>query len=412
MALIVQKYGGTSVGNAERVKEVAKNIAKFRREGHQLIVTVSAPAGMTDKLTALAYEVNPNASGREMDVLLSTGEQVSIACLSMALEAIGIPAVSLTGQQVGIMTDEVHTKARIRKINLERLQKELAEDKVIIVAGFQGITPEKEITTLGRGGSDTTAVAVAASINADLCEIYTDVDGVYTADPRIVENPSKLAQISYDEMLELASLGAKVLHPRSVDVAKLNHVKLSVRSSFETEKEGTFVVDSEELEKDIVVTGIASDKNIAKVTVFGVPDEPGVAAHIFTALSKEKIIVDMIIQSGTSSENKDISFTVPKSDLKDTLEVMEKLKDTLKFKELSYNDNVAKVSIVGAGMVTSPGVAAKMFETLYEEKINLDMISTSEIKVSCIIENKEDNVVKAVRALHAAFDLDKLNEER
>jgi len=410
MSLIVQKYGGTSVGNAERIKAVAENIARFKKDGHQLIVTVSAPAGVTDKLTALAKEITPKASGREMDVLLSTGEQISIACLSMALESMGIPAVSLTGQQVGIMTDNVHTKARIKKIDLSRLKKELEEDKVIIVAGFQGMTVDREITTLGRGGSDTTAVAVAAAINADLCEIYTDVDGVYTADPRIVPNPSKLKQISYDEMLELACLGAKVLHPRSVDVAKINKVKLSVRSSFETEKEGTFVVDNDQLEKEIVVTGLASDKNIAKVSIFGVPDEPGIAARIFTALGEKSISVDMIIQSGASNNSNDISFTVPKADLEDTLEVMNNLKEIIHFEELNYDDNMAKISVVGAGMVTSPGVAAKMFSTLYQEEINLDMISTSEIKISCMIENTGDNVARAIRALHDAFELDKLND--
>ena len=411
MALIVQKYGGTSVGTTERIRKVADNIAKFTKQGHQLIVAVSAQSGTTDNLIKLAGEVNDNPSGREMDMLLSTGEQITIALLAMALDKIGVPAISLTGPQMGILTDNAHTKARILSIDHSRIKKELNAGKVIIVAGFQGISEENEITTLGRGGSDTTAVAIAASIKADLCEIYTDVDGVYTADPRIVKNPSKLNVITYDEMLELASLGAKVLHPRSVEVAKIHNVPLSVRSSFETEKEGTFVVNKEGLEKNLVVTGVASDKNTAKIGIFDVPDTPGIAAKIFERLGQANVNVDMIIQSATRNKKvNDISFTVPKNDLYHAVDVIDSLQEEMGFGEVVCADDVAKISIVGAGMVSSPGVAAKMFTTLSNEGINIEMISTSEIKVSCVIKNYGDNVNKADCSLHDAFDLDKIGK--
>ena len=411
MALIVQKYGGTSVGTTERIRKVADNIAKFTKQGHQLIVAVSAQSGTTDNLIKLAGEVNDNPSGREMDMLLSTGEQITIALLAMALDKIGVPAISLTGPQMGILTDNAHTKARILSIDHSRIKKELNAGKVIIVAGCQGISEENEITTLGRGGSDTTAVAIAASIKADLCEIYTDVDGVYTADPRIVKNPSKLNVITYDEMLELASLGAKVLHPRSVEVAKIHNVPLSVRSSFETEKEGTFVVNKEGLEKNLVVTGVASDKNTAKIGIFDVPDTPGIAAKIFERLGQANVNVDMIIQSATRNKKvNDISFTVPKNDLHHAVDVIDSLQEEMGFGEVVCADDVAKISIVGAGMVSSPGVAAKMFTTLSNEGINIEMISTSEIKVSCVIKNYGDNVNKAVCSLHDAFDLDKIGK--
>ena len=411
MALIAQKYGGKSFGTTERIRKVAENIAKFKRQGHQLIVTVSAQSGTTDNLIKMANEINEDASGREMDMLLSTGEQITIALLAMALDKIGIPAISLTGPQMGILTDNAHTKARILRIDHSRIEKELNAGKVIIVAGFQGISTEKEITTLGRGGSDTTAVAIAASIKADLCEIYTDVDGVYTADPRIVKNPSKLSVITYDEMLELASLGAKVLHPRSVEVAKIHNVPLSVRSSFETEKEGTFVVNKEGLEKNLVVTGVASDKNTAKIGIFDVPDTPGIAAKIFERLGQANVNVDMIIQSATRNKKvNDISFTIPKNDLHHAVDVIDSLQEEMGFGEVVCADDVAKVSIVGAGMVSSPGVAAKMFTTLSNEGINIEMISTSEIKISCVIKNYGDNVNKAVCSLHDAFDLDKIGQ--
>lgn len=408
MALIVQKYGGTSVGNVERIQRVAKNIAAFKKAGHDVIVTVSAPGDTTDDLINVAYQLNPHPSNREMDMLLSTGEQISIALLAMALEALGVPVISLTGPQMGIITDEVHMKARIKEVRLQRIDKEIKEGNVIIVAGFQGMTANREITTLGRGGSDTTAVAIAAATGADLCEIYTDVDGVYTADPRIVEKASKLSQITYDEMLELASLGAKVLHPRSVELAKIHNVKLCVRSSFDTSKEGTFVVDQSQIEKEYVVTGVASDLNVAKIGIFEVPDRPGVATEIFAALAKAKINVDMIVQSAMRNDINDIAFTIPKDDLAIALEIVDGLKTTIGYSEVAYADDVAKVSIVGAGMVSATGVAAKIFSTFAQAKINLEMISTSEIKVSCIIKNQGDNVKQAMRLLHDAFELDKL----
>lgn len=411
MALIVQKYGGTSVGTVERIHKVAENIARFRNQGHQLIVAVSAQAGTTDNLIKLAQQVDEHASAREVDMLLATGEQISIALLAMALNKMGIPAVSLTGQQAGILTDGVHMKARILNVEHSRINKELALGKVIIVAGFQGVSADNNITTLGRGGSDTTAVAIAASLKADLCEIYTDVDGIYTADPRMVEHPHKLKIISYDEMLELASLGAKVLHPRSVEVAKIHNVRLSVRSSFETEKEGTYVVNKEFIEKTLVVTGIASDKNTAKIGIFDVPDAPGNAAKIFETLGKYNLNVDMIIQSSTRDNGvNDISFTIPKSDLAAARDVLENLRSEMGFGEVVYSDDVAKISAVGAGMVSVPGVAAKVFTTLSEENINIEMISTSEIKISCIIKDYDDNVARAVRSLHAAFELDRIEQ--
>lgn len=409
MALIVQKYGGTSVGTVERVKCVAKHIESFRKAGHDMIITVSAPSGVTDKLIELTKNFDKKPPTREMDVLLSTGEQISIALLAMALHDLGIPSVSMTGSQMGIMTTNAHMKARINYIKTEKIRKELDEGKVIIVAGFQGITEEGEITTLGRGGSDTTAVAVAAATNADLCEIYTDVDGVYTADPRMVQNTSKLAMITHDEMLELASLGAKVLHPRSVEIAKIHDVRLCVRSSFDTTKEGTFVVSREQLEKEFVVTGLACDQKVAKVGIFDLEDKPGSATKVFQALANANVNVDMIVQSAMRNDLNDIAFTVPKDEVETALEVLEALKSELSMSEIVYSTDVAKVSIVGAGMITSPGVAAKMFSVLADNGINIEMISTSEIKVSCIIDKNNDIPKKAMQALHDAFELDKIN---
>jgi len=405
MALIVQKYGGTSVANVERIKKVAENIYKTRSQGNKMVVVVSALGDTTDELISLAKQINPQPSSREMDMLLATGEQVSIALLAMALEAINVPVISFTGPQVGIITDNVHTKARIKEIKTERIQEELEQNKVIIVAGFQGKTCENEITTLGRGGSDTTAVALAASLKAKLCEIYTDVEGVFTADPRIVTKASKLSRISYDEMLELASLGAKVLHPRSVELAKLYKVPLCVRSSF-VNKEGTVVVENELLEKELVVTGLAHDLNVAKIGVFDVPDQPGVASAIFDGLAQANINVDMIVQSAMRNNINDIAFTIPKDDLEKALEIVKKVGKEIGASEIVYDDNLAKVSIVGAGMISSPGVAAKMFNILAKNKINLEMISTSEIKVSCIIKSNE--VEKALIALHDGFELDQI----
>ena len=409
MALIVQKYGGTSVGTVERVKCVAKHIESFRKAGHDMIITVSAPSGVTDKLIEVTKNFDKKPPTREMDVLLSTGEQISIALLAMALNDLGIPSVSMTGSQMGIMTTDAHMKARINYIKTEKIRKELDEGKVIIVAGFQGITEEGEITTLGRGGSDTTAVAVAAATNADLCEIYTDVDGVYTADPRMVQNTSKLAMITHDEMLELASLGAKVLHPRSVEIAKIHDVRLCVRSSFDTTKEGTFVVSREQSEKEFVVTGLACDQKVAKIGIFDLEDKPGSATKVFQALANANVNVDMIVQSAMRNDLNDIAFTVPKDEVETALEVLEALKSELNMSEVVYSTDVAKVSIVGAGMITSPGVAAKMFSVLADNGINIEMISTSEIKVSCIIDKNNDIPKKAMQALHDAFELDKIN---
>jgi aspartate kinase len=409
MALIVQKYGGTSVKDVDRVKHVAQHIKSFRDAGHDMIITVSTPSGVTDKLIDMTKKFDKRPPTREMDVLLSTGEQISIALLAMALNDLGIPSVSMTGSQMGIMTTDAHMKARINYIKTDKIRKELDAGKVIIVAGFQGITEEGEITTLGRGGSDTTAVAVAAATGADLCEIYTDVDGVYTADPRMVQNTQKLAMITHDEMLELASLGAKVLHPRSVEIAKMHGVKLSVRSSYETSKEGTFVVNRDQLEKEFVVTGVACDQKVAKIGIFDLEDKPGSATKVFQALADANVNVDMIVQSAMRNNMNDIAFTVPLDEVDNALEVLHELKDKMSMSDIVSSTNVAKVSIVGAGMVSSTGVAAKMFSVLAQNEINIQMISTSEIKVSCIIEKENDTPKKAMQALHDAFELDKIN---
>ena len=409
MALIVQKYGGTSVKDVDRVKHVAQHIKSFRDAGHDMIITVSAPSGVTDKLIEMTKKFDKRPPTREMDVLLSTGEQISIALLAMALNDLGIPSVSMTGSQMGIMTTDAHMKARINYIKTDKIRKELDAGKVIIVAGFQGITEEGEITTLGRGGSDTTAVAVAAATGADLCEIYTDVDGVYTADPRMVQNTQKLAMITHDEMLELASLGAKVLHPRSVEIAKMHGVKLSVRSSYETSKEGTFVVNRDQLEKEFVVTGVACDQKVAKIGIFDLEDKPGSATKVFQALADANVNVDMIVQSAMRNNMNDIAFTVPLDEVDNALEVLNDLKTKMSMSDIVSSTNVAKVSIVGAGMVSSTGVAAKMFSVLATNEINIQMISTSEIKVSCIIEKENDTPKKAMQALHDAFELDKIN---
>ena len=409
MALIVQKYGGTSVKDVDRVKHVAQHIKSFRDAGHDMIITVSAPSGVTDKLIDMTKKFEKRPPTREMDVLLSTGEQISIALLAMALNDLGIPSVSMTGSQMGIMTTDAHMKARINYIKTDKIRKELDAGKVIIVAGFQGITEEGEITTLGRGGSDTTAVAVAAATGADLCEIYTDVDGVYTADPRMVQNTQKLAMITHDEMLELASLGAKVLHPRSVEIAKMHGVKLSVRSSYETFKEGTFVVNRDQLEKEFVVTGVACDQKVAKIGIFDLEDKPGSATKVFQALADANVNVDMIVQSAMRNNMNDIAFTVPLDEVDNALEVLHELKNKMSMSDIVSSTNVAKVSIVGAGMVSSTGVAAKMFSVLAQNEINIQMISTSDIKVSCIIEKENDTPKKAMQALHDAFELDKIN---
>ncbi len=408
MALIVQKYGGSSVANAVCIKRVAENISKYHNEGNQVVVVVSAMGDSTDDLITLAKQLNEKPSPREMDMLLATGEQVSIALLSIALDSAGKSAVSLTGPQVGILTTNVHSKARIKKVNTQRIQKELDQNKIVIVAGFQGKTEEDEITTLGRGGSDTTAVALAAALKADMCEIYTDVTGVFTADPRVVNDAQKLDHISYDEMLELASLGARVLHVRSVELAKLYNVPMCVRSSYVNE-EGTIVVSKDSLEKDVVVTGVAHDLNVAKISIFDVPDQPGIASTIFTKLAKENINVDMIVQSSMRDKINDISMTVPEEEMDKAVRTIKSVSKEFDDATIEADNDVAKVSIVGAGMISSPGVAAKMFHVLAENKINIDMISTSEIKVSCIV--KRANAIKALQVLHDAFDLVNINNK-
>jgi len=410
LGLVVQKYGGSSVANAERIKKVAERIVKCREEGNDVVVVVSAMGDTTDELISLARQVTDNPPAREMDMLLATGEQISIALVAMAVDKLGHPVVSLTGPQVGITTDDVHTKAKILQVDCGRLREEISKGKIVIVAGFQGCNACNDITTLGRGGSDTTAVALAAVLKADICEIYTDVEGVYTADPRIVPEARKMAVIGYDEMLEMASLGALVLQPRSVEMAKQQGVTIHVRSSFSTNA-GTLVKEVKGMEKERVVCGVAHDLNVAKISLLDVPDRPGIAARLFSALAREAINVDMIIQSTTrGNERNDISFTVSRDDLDRALAVVKKVKEEVGASEVLYGDGIAKVSIVGAGMITNPGVAAAMFTALAEEGINIEMISTSEIKVSCII--RADEAVKAVRALHKAFKLGENPEEK
>lgn len=402
MSLIVQKYGGSSVADADKIKHVAKRVIKTKKQGNDIVVIVSAMGKSTDNLIALAHQITDDPPGREMDVLLATGEQVSIALLAMALCSIGHDAISFTGPQVGIITDEYHTKARIRSINGAKIKDELSKGRIVIVAGFQGTTIDNRITTFGRGASDLTAVAIAAELNADLCEIYTDVDGVYTADPNLVKDARKLEQISYDEMLEMASLGAKVLQSRSVEFAKKFNVPLHVRSTF-SETEGTVVIEGVKEMEDVVVSGVASNKNEAKISLLGVPDKPGIAAKIFGEMAKANINVDMIIQNVSANGLTDLSFTVAKSDLKQTLGLMQRVKNEIGALGISADEKIAKVSVVGLGMKSHPGVAAKMFETLAEQNINIQMISTSEIKISCVID--EASADNAVRAIHEKFGL-------
>ncbi|OFV90280.1 MAG: aspartate kinase [Acidobacteria bacterium RIFCSPLOWO2_02_FULL_64_15] len=403
MALIVQKYGGTSVGDAERIKNVARRVSESRKQGHQIVVVVSAMSGVTDELISLAKKITSDPPEREMDVLLATGEQMAIALTAMALHAIGMPAVSLTGAQAGIVTDGVHTKAKIKNITPKETHRLLDAGNVVIVAGFQGQTPGGHITTLGRGGSDLTAIALAAALKADLCQIYTDVDGVYTADPRIVPTARKLDEISYDEMLELAGSGAKVMQLRSVEIAKKFRVVFEVRSSLNTNA-GTIVKEETRSMEDIVVRGVALDKNQAKVTLVGVPDRPGVAARVFKSLAEAAISVDMIVQNvshGSSQPLTDLSFTVDKPDLPKARAVIEALQADVGFQEVSTDENIGKLSLVGVGMRTHSGVAAKMFETLAAEGINIGMISTSEIKISVLVEAAKGE--QALRAVHGAF---------
>jgi aspartate kinase len=402
MALIVQKYGGTSVGNTDRIKNVAARVAKYRAKGDQVVVVVSARSGVTDDLIKLAKDIMPLPNEREMDMLLATGEQTTIALAAIALHALNIPAVSLTGAQAGILTDGVHTKAKIANIAPKEVHKFLDAGNVVIVAGFQGQTREGQITTLGRGGSDLTAIALAAALKADLCQIYTDVDGVYTADPRLVPNAKKLTEISYDEMLELAGLGARVMQSRSVEFAKKFGVVFEVRSSL-NDNPGTIVKEETAHMESVVIRGVSLDKNQAKITLAHVPDKPGVAARIFKAIGDASINVDMIVQTAShgASGATDISFTIDKPDLLKARKVLDGIKAEAGFKEAIAAENIGKLSIVGVGMRSHTGVAAKMFEALAHAGVNIDMISTSEIKISVVIDLSKGE--QATRAVHAAF---------
>ncbi len=408
--LIVQKYGGTSVANTERIKAVARRVVRTADEGHRVVVVVSAMAGETDNLIRLAHEVSPNPGEREMDLLLSSGERVTTALTAMAVQALGKKAIALTGRQMGIITEPVHTKARIERIEADRAKRALDEGYIVVVAGFQGITESDEVTTLGRGGSDLTAVAIAAALKADLCEIYTDVDGVYTTDPNIVPEARKLDKISYEEMLELASLGAKVLQTRSVEFAMKYNVPVVVRSSF-NDNPGTLVTKEDKEMEKVVVSGVAYDKNQSKITIKAVPDRPGIAARLFKAIADANIVVDMIVQNVSSDGRAtDISFTVAKTDSNKALSITEAIARELGASGVDLREDIAKVSIVGVGMRTHSGVAAKMFETLARHGINIMAISTSEIKVSCLIEAKYTEL--AVRVLHDAFELAKAEGEK
>src|SRR4051812_45802574 len=401
--LIVQKYGGTSVGNPERIKNVAARVAKYHAKGDKIVVVVSAMSGVTDGLIKLAKEIMPLPNDREMDVLLATGEQTTIALTAIALHSIDVPAVSMTGAQAGIVTDGVHTKAKIQNITPKRIHDLMNQGNVVIVAGFQGQTLEGQVTTLGRGGSDLTAIALAAALKADLCQIYTDVDGVYTADPRIVPDAKKLDEISYDEMLELASLGAKVMQSRSVEFAKKFGVVFEVRSSL-NDNPGTIVKEETKSMEGVVIRGVSLDKNQAKVTIVGVPDKPGVAARVFNALADAAINVDMIVQNVSSNSGvpaTDISFTVDKPDLLKASRVIENLKAEVGYRESVADEKIGKLSIVGVGMRSHSGVAAKMFQTLATEGVNIDMISTSEIKISVVIDLAKAEA--AMRSVHKAF---------
>lgn len=403
--IIVQKFGGTSVADTEKIKNVAKTVIKEKENGNDVVVVVSAMGHTTDYLVKMAKEISKVPSEREMDMLLSTGEGVSIALLAMAIQAAGYQAVSFNAMQVGILTENIHSKARIVKIETEKIKKNLQKGKVVVVAGFQGVTEDGEITTLGRGGSDTSAVALAAALNAERCDIYTDVEGVYTTDPRVVPTASKLNEVSYEEMLELAHAGANVLHPRSVETAKLNNVPLRVRSSFKTNDLGTLIIGVDNMEIDRPVTGVAADLSQARIVVCNVPDIPGQAAKIFTKLANENISVDMIIQSFARqvSNTNDIAFTINASDADKTITTLNSIKDDLNCGEIQIDYDIAKVSIVGAGMIDRPGIASSMFDTLAKLGVNIKMISTSEIKISCLVDKADAN--RSIIALHEEFGL-------
>lgn len=400
MGLIVQKFGGSSVADVDRVRNVARIITETYRKGHSVVVVLSAQGDTTDDLIEKARGINPSGSRREMDMLLATGEQISCALCAMAIENLGLPVLSMTGWQAGVRTDSSYGNARIKRIETERIQAELDKKNIVIVAGFQGINKYDDITTLGRGGSDTSAVALAAALKADLCQIYTDVDGVYTADPRKVEGARKLDEITYDEMLELATLGAQVLHNRSVEMAKRYHVNLEVISSF-SGKPGTKVKEVVKNMEKNHVSGVATDKNVARLALVGLADEPGIAFKIFSLLAKRKVNVDIILQSIGRGSTKDISFTVAKGDMELAKRVLEEHKEYINFDHIDVTDNIAKVSIVGAGMINNPGVAAQMFEALYDSNINIQMISTSEVKVSVLVDVTDAG--RATQAIHDKF---------
>ena len=400
--LIVKKFGGSSVANRERIFNVARRCIEDYKKGNDIVVVLSAMGDTTDELLELAQSINPNAPKRELDMLLTTGEQVSVALMAMAFHSYDVPAISLNAFQVKMYCTARYGNARFKRIDTERIQHELEARKIVIVTGFQGINKYDDYSTLGRGGSDTTAVALAAALHADKCEIYTDVDGVYTADPRIVKNARKIDEIIYDEMLELATSGAKVLHNRSVEMAKKYGVELVVRSSL-TSEEGTVVKEVVKKMEKMLITGVAADRNTARISAIGVKDEPGIAFRIFNTLAKNNINVDIILQSVGRNGTKDISFTVSEDDLKEALAILEEKKEVLTIKDLTYSTDVAKVSIVGAGMLSNPGVAAKMFESLFNSNININMISTSEIRITVLIDEKDTE--KAMIAIHDGFGL-------
>ncbi len=404
MSLIVQKYGGTSVGSPEKIKAVAARVLEYSRKGNEMVIVLSAMSGETDRLTALANSVQDQPDTREMDVLLSTGEQVTISLFAMAVKAAGFDAISFLGDQVKILTSSLHTKARIQSVDTNKIKDQLAQGKIVVIAGFQGVDENGNITTLGRGGSDTTAVALAAALKADQCEIFTDVEGVYTTDPNICTSARKIDRISYDEMLELASLGAKVLDIRSVGLAKRYKVPLHVRSSF-VDTEGTWVVEEEKAMESMLVSGVTYNKNEATITISRVPDKPGIASKIFMPISDAGLVVDMIIQNTRAGELTDMTFTVPRTEFKRTMELVTKIAADIGAENVSGVEDIAKVSIVGVGMRNHSGIASTMFHVLANEGINIMMISTSEIKVSCVIEEKYTEL--AVRALHDAFALER-----
>lgn len=399
--LVVKKFGGSSVADKERIFNVARRCIEDYEKGNDVVVVLSAMGKTTDGLIAKAHEINPNPPKRELDMLLVTGEQVSVALMAMAMSSLGVPAVSLNAAQVVMHTSSAYGSAKLKRIDAERIRHELESHRIVIVTGFQGINKYDDFTTLGRGGSDTTAVALAAALHADVCEIYTDVEGVYTADPRVVPNARKLAEVSYDEMLEFASLGAKVLHNRSVEMAKKYGVKLVVLSSL-TRAEGTIVKEETKVERTLI-SGVAADASVARISVLGVENKPGITFRVFNLLAKNHINVDIIIQSVTEPGKKDISFTVAKTDLSDTMDLLRENRESLTAREIVSEEGVAKLSVIGAGMCSNPGVAAKMFEALYSADVNTEMIATSEIRITALIDERD--VKRAMRAVHDAFDL-------